>query len=747
MTWVNNSPLAYQLWRKGLMRDQNIKYTAKNLHYLISEKYCKKYSIQSMYLENASKYIQPMKKNNLSCTAMVLENLATPGWISVSCSDAVISEIVCVKENNITYKGVDITHVQKVHKVMLTVFLCPDGQSISSSRQCNGVADCADNADEANCFCFVKGRKVKNSYYCKYFCQHPACICHDLWFQDNYPGCHLFEQGKNEYFGYNVTFIKNLQYSECLDEPNIIDMERENGSISVCPDNTDKPVPYSLFSNKDWGVLSELSNKQRYCSQSSYFIKQQCIYEINEEGTLQTCRNGKHLENCTNFNCQNVSKYKCPGYYCIPMAYVCNGRIDCPRALDENDCNNYTCERLFHCFNTVICIYIDNICDGVKDCPHGDDEFNCILSEYTCPENCSCQILAISCKFIYDIFFGQLILLERMVYIFIIGNPFLTYFTWSLYLYKVRMFNLHNFKLPDVCSTFDQSFKNYSYLLTFDISKNQINILRSYCLHSQLNMAVFNISGNDITTIEELAFMYLKSLQVIDLSYNKIAFVNGRMFLGIGNIIFFRFYGNDLKTIDDVTFKHMILIKLIVTSNFRICCIKPCYNTICDITPKEPHICQGLITNNVIIIIMFVFAFVLTVINLISLHKVKAFNIQSIVQNTCFEIIAKYLHLSDLSCALYICLITAGNIHLKISTTAHAIYWRSHVVCYLSCILYTYFQMTSIGVILFMALAKWLVAKYPLTSRLKHISFITLSQIYFNNITYFFSLINSALYS
>ena len=114
------------------------------------------------------------------------------------------------------------------------------------------------------------------------------------------------------------------------------------------------------------------------------------------------------------------------------MAYVCNGRIDCPRALDENDCKNYTCERLFHCFNTVICIYIDNVCDSVKDCPHGDDEVNCILNEYTCPERCSCQILAISCTFIYGSFFGQLTLLKRMVYIFFIGNPFVKYFTWSL---------------------------------------------------------------------------------------------------------------------------------------------------------------------------------------------------------------------------------------------------------------------------------------------------------------------------
>ena len=256
-TWVNNSPLAYQLWRNLLIREKNINYAAQHLLYEINNNYCKKYSIQSSKLD---KYrdIQPMKRNISSCTVMVLENLAAPTWISVSCDDAVISEIVCVKENKITYNGVNIAHVHRVNKAMLTVFLCPDGRSISSSRQCNGISDCADNADEANCFCFVKGRKVENSYYCKYLCQLPTCICHKLWLQVNYPGCHLFEQDTNEHFSYNVTFFKNLQYSECLHEPNIIHMEKKDDPISVCSYNSDK----TLFSNKDSGVSSELSNKQ-----------------------------------------------------------------------------------------------------------------------------------------------------------------------------------------------------------------------------------------------------------------------------------------------------------------------------------------------------------------------------------------------------------------------------------------------------------------------------------------------------
>ena len=98
----------------------------------------------------------------------------------------------------------------------------------------------------------------------------------------------------------------------------------------------------------------------------NYSIKQECIYELNDDGDLETCRNGKHFEQCEGFNCENVGKYKCPTYYCIPMSYVCDGKVDCPRASDENGCENYTCKGLFHCFNTIQCIYIADVCNSGK---------------------------------------------------------------------------------------------------------------------------------------------------------------------------------------------------------------------------------------------------------------------------------------------------------------------------------------------------------------------------------------------
>ena len=420
LTWLNSSPLAYQLWRNLLMRDNKINYYIESIHPWMKLHYRKKHRVQQMQMEKASKFIQPMKRDIFLCTIMVLENLAALEWISVSCNDAVVSEVVCVKENN-PYIPVKVINVPKLQKTRLTIFSCSDGESISSSRHCNGVNDCTNNVDEANCFCFVDGKKVDYSHFCKHFCQHPTCICHKLLFQGNYPGCHVFEYKNREPIRSLSPFIAN----------NITDLSHK------------------------------LLSKQRHCYQDQlhmYFMNQKCIYKLDEDGNLETCRNGKHLEECTHFNCESVGKYKCPGYYCIPMAYVCDGKVDCPRAMDEYGCKNYNCKNLFHCLNTIQCIYITDVCNGVQDCPYGDDEINCILNEYICIENCTCQIFAISCRFIHQHFSHQLTLMSNMFLIFIIGNSFLSDFTWFSYLYQVTNLNLHNFKLPDICRTFHQSF-------------------------------------------------------------------------------------------------------------------------------------------------------------------------------------------------------------------------------------------------------------------------------------------------
>ena len=124
---------------------------------------------------------------------MLLENLAELEWISIPCADKILADIICVAENN-TKERIEFISSKNISSIQITKFLCKDGKLISSVRQCVGFKDCPDGEDKINCLCYIDGEVVSDSYYCRYSCQYPACICSKLFYQTFKPGC--FPYGK-----------------------------------------------------------------------------------------------------------------------------------------------------------------------------------------------------------------------------------------------------------------------------------------------------------------------------------------------------------------------------------------------------------------------------------------------------------------------------------------------------------------------------------------------------------------------
>ena len=102
---------------------------------------------------------------------MMLENLAKPEWISVSCTEKILTDVVCVKENKVngdTFTGFD--QIKTDLEVTLTIFQCGNGKTISSIRQCNDLIDCSNGEDENRCLCFVRRKLISDSHFCRYHC-------------------------------------------------------------------------------------------------------------------------------------------------------------------------------------------------------------------------------------------------------------------------------------------------------------------------------------------------------------------------------------------------------------------------------------------------------------------------------------------------------------------------------------------------------------------------------------------------
>ena len=83
-----------------------------------------------------------------------------------------------------------------------------------------------------------------------------------------------------------------------------------------------------------------------------------------------------------------------------------------------------------------------------------------------------------------------------------------------------------------------------------------------------------------ISVVEKFTFSSLDVLRVLDLSYNKINILNTQSFAGLINMIFLKITQNLLKFIH--LLQELIQLKFIFTNNFRLCCIKPRSDTVCN---------------------------------------------------------------------------------------------------------------------------------------------------------------------
>ena len=165
--------------------------------------------------------------------------------------------------------------------------------------------------------------------------------------------------------------------------------------VPDCKDGSDEPM-YQLLLNQEIDKQYRCPGKAMIPCEMGHSqcfpVKYLCFLEYNIHNKITPCRNGAHLKHCKHFTC--TGSFKCPNSYCIPMRYVCNGRIDCPNGDDESWCPKdlFQCPGLLRCKEGG-CLHPSKICDGIVNCPNGDDE-RCVIK---CPPLCICKGLTLFC--------------------------------------------------------------------------------------------------------------------------------------------------------------------------------------------------------------------------------------------------------------------------------------------------------------------------------------------------------------
>ena len=514
----------------------------------------------------------------------------------------------------------------------------------------------------------------------------------------------------------------------CPNETKTLELELVNDLIPDCKSNADENILYSILTNnyKHNLTQSDISSKynseeQRYCFEGHpkwYHVSRECIYEVDQKGILQICRNGEHLQNCSDFNCQKHFKFKCPKYYCIPMGYVCDGKIDCPGGFDEINCMNHSCFQLFHCWSTSQCIFVVDVCNNVKDCVNGDDEFNCELQHSKCPKQCICLGFAVSCHYSLQNIFSIDEILQNRTYAFVIGNKFLWDFRCSLSCQMVQFLILSEFLLSDFCNSFNGFKHDFHRVITIVLSKNSITLLRMHCFALHSSILSLNVSSNMISVVEKCTFTGLDVLKVLDLSNNKLNILDAKSFYGLINMTFLKINKNPLQYIPIHLLQELNQVKLIFTDNFRLCCIKPRTDIVCNSVVRFPASCKDLISNLVINVSIWVIMLLVLILNIASIvNFINSARKQRKKNIGTFQIIVGWLNISDFTCGMYLAIIISSNIYFKGSYAINEFQWRSHIACNVASHIFTFFQISSLSAVGIMTFVRLKVVIDPFQSR------------------------------
>jgi hypothetical protein len=465
------------------------------------------------------------------------------------------------------------------------MFACRDGSCVSVHKRCNNIPDCLFGEDERECDdvgCESPG------LHCPTECQWPSCRCRAEFFQCVSGGCVpadvVCDDEENCADGSDEQHCWTLMCSQpqwmCADGRLCISHHQRFDGVEDCPDASDERVspgvPCPGFQCSDGTCIQNIrlddgvadcrdaedeqefifhrAKKQhsiaRLCQDGSdtlpcggsvgkcYPRPLRCLYGADSSGNLYTCRNAGHLTDCASVQCPAM--YKCPLSYCLPLARVCDGAVDCQDGSDEHHCPMLSCPGMYRCHLDKLCVHPNDVCDGKVDCKLSmDDEKYCVPKLVTSsPKNTNHSLS-----------------LPEVI------TPNHTHLLSMRYQY-ISWIEPHHMDLESV-------------LLVVDLSHNAITEIPPLWFIGCLNLQFIFLGHNAISRIAMMAFAGVGDLQILDLAGNRLTNLMNQDFEGLATIRHLDLSGNSLFTVEETFFVEHQPLGSVYHTDSVICCMIP----------------------------------------------------------------------------------------------------------------------------------------------------------------------------
>ncbi len=606
---------------------------------------------------------------------------------------------------------------------------CENNEYVSKQFLCDGQNDCvhSKNSDENSCGC------KKQSVLCREMQGEKRLKCSALYFKDKYNRCQSFVS--HTLTEHSMSLARDNFWS-CVSGKKI-PMGLVNDLVSDCgfplyedetnmlhsPAKDNGPRFPTIQDTCSMGHQLPCDHKSSVC----YNISEICIFRLNKFQNMKPCRTGTHLQDCKEFECNG--HFKCQESHCIPWVYVCDGKWDCTTGEDEYiTCGiRRTCDNMYRCKKTQKCLHINDICDDIPDCPQQEDEFLCSYTLPKCPPSCARLHLAVVCKFAH-------------VADFLNQGP-------SHISYQIVDCNLSS----------ADSFGHDSNILILNLQKN---ILTDPCIFRRklmYKMSVFDVSANHILDIAENCFCNLGKLKYVALRSNKLQKIHSHTFCNLGSIISIDLQDNNLQSISQTAFANISKIYILNIHNNGFSEIS--YDTFSAIPVIYIHtnlyeICRitldkikcsaqipwfvsssSLFPSTSVRVLYVCFSALIFALNCISfcvnISRLYKHYSSILIQRQgdrstgpC-NIIISVVNVVDFTCAVYLTVLWAADVHFRQTYILHEKEWKSSFPCSLTFGVALFLSFTTPLVLLFLSIARLMVVKNHFDSRFKSAKFVS----------------------